>query len=103
MTIDNQLTSLANLTQIQYRVAKDILFRQVENEGILLHIPNGTYYSLSETGMLFWEALSKSQSLVPVIEQVSNEYEVELDILLEDLQNLLQDLLTCGLIARISN
>jgi Coenzyme PQQ synthesis protein D (PqqD) len=103
MTINNQLTGLTNLTQIQYRVAEDILFRQVENEGILLHIPNGTYYSLSETSILFWEALSKSQSLVPVIEQISNEYEVELDILLEDLQNLLQDLLTCGLIAPISN
>lgn len=76
----------------KYTVANDILFRQVENEAILLHISSGTYYNLNETSIMFWQALADSKPLTPVVEQIINEYEVERECVLEDLQIFLQDL-----------
>lgn len=84
--------------EMQYKVSENILFRQVENEGILLHISSGTYYSLSETSILFWQALSESRPLILAVEQITNEYEVDRDRVLEDLTNFLQDLSNCGII-----
>lgn len=87
----------------KYKVADDILFRQVENEAILLHIPSGTYYSLSETSIIFWQSLSNSEPLTSAIDKIVAEYEVERDRILEDLQSFLQDLSTCGLISPVTS
>jgi hypothetical protein len=87
----------------QYKVSENILFRQVENEGILLQVSSGTYYSLSETSILFWQALSESQPLILAVEQITNEYEVDRDRVLEDLTNFLQDLSNCGIISGITD
>lgn len=95
-------TNFSLLSKKQYQVAEDILFRQVENEGILLHISSGTYYSLSETSILFWQALSDSKPLTPIVEQITNEYEVDRDRVLEDLTSFLQDLSNCGVITPIT-
>ena len=63
-----------------------------------MHVSSGTYYSLSETSILFWQALSNSKSLIPVVELITNEYEVKRDRVLEDLQSFLQDLSRSGII-----
>jgi hypothetical protein len=80
------------------KVVKDILFRQVENEGILLHVPSGNYYSLSETSLLFWNALSNQQPLEALVDKIIEEYEVDRDRVLRDLQVFLQDLIAYGII-----
>ena len=71
----------------------DILVRQIENEAILLHIPTGTYLSLSETSIPFWEALQNKQTLKGIVEQIVSEYEVEHSKVIADLENFLTDLL----------
>jgi hypothetical protein len=86
-----------------FNVAEDILFRQVENEAVLLHIPAGMYYSLNETSIMFWEALRTQQPFGSVIEEITAEYEVEYSQVLDDLVAFLQDLLNYGLISRSSD
>jgi hypothetical protein len=86
-----------------FNVAEDILFRQVENEAVLLHIPAGMYYSLNETSIIFWEALRTQQPFGSVIEEITAEYEVEYSQVLDDLVAFLQDLLNYGLISRSSD
>jgi len=91
------------LNSQSFNVAEDILFRQVENEAVLLHIPAGMYYSLNETSIMFWEALRTQQPFAPVIEEITAEYEVEYSQVLDDLVAFLQDLLNYGLISRSSD
>ena len=86
-----------------FEVNGDVLMRQIENEAILLHIPTGTYYNLSESSIPFWEALQNKQPLQPVIKQIINEYEVDRDRVLEDLQIFLEDLLQFGIVSELSN
>lgn len=85
------------LNQKKFNFVDDILYREVENEAILLHIPTGTYYGLSETSILFWEALQAKQPLQPVVDRIIEEYDVEYSQVVEDLQIFLQDLLKSGI------
>lgn len=88
------------LNQPSFTVANDILYRQVEeNEAILLHTASGTYYSLNETSIPFWEALQNQQSLGPVVEKLVGEYAIERSQVLQDLQVFLQELSDLSLIA----
>lgn len=103
MTANSEQIDATNLSKKQYQVAEDILFRQVETEGILLHVSSRTYYSLSETSILFWQALSDSKPLTPIVEQITNEYEVDRDRVLADLTSFLQDLSDCGIISPITD
>lgn len=81
-----------------FAIADDILYRQVENEAILLHIPTGTYYSLNEMGVRFWEALH-TQSPALVIEQIVAEYSVDYSQVHHDLLTFLNDLADYGIIS----
>ena len=56
----------------------------------------------SETNISFWQALSNSESLIPVIELIANEYEVQRDRVLEDLQDFIEDLSNYGVISSVA-
>lgn len=96
----NQLQFEENLIESKrFKLANDILFRKVENEAVLLHIPTGMYYSLNETSIIFWEALRDQQPFGSVIEKITAEYDVEESQVLSDLKTFLQDLFSYGLIS----
>ena len=102
--LDRQLDTEKNiLTQVSFKLSDDVLYSEVENEAILLHVSGGTYYNLSETSLPFWEALQNQQPLQPVVEKITNEYEVEREQVLKDLQDFLQELSNLGLIYQKSN
>ncbi len=94
------LSESPDLLQNSYQAGADILFRQVEDEAVLLHVPSGTYYGLSTTGILLWEAIQNKQPLTSVADAIVAEYEVEKSQVLEDLQMLLQNLLDNGLVVK---
>lgn len=87
----------------RFKVAEDILFRQVQNEAVLLHIPTGMYYALNETSIIAWEALYSQQPLRYAIEKIIAEYDVEYSQVLSDLKVFLQDLLEYGVISQSSD
>lgn len=100
----HQLTINENFLDNQnFQVTEDILCRHVENEAILLHIRAGIYYSLSETSVPFWDALQNQQPLLPVVEQIIREYEVDKCQVIQDLRVFLETLSEYGLISVISN
>jgi hypothetical protein len=96
MTLDD-----AFLSQARFQVTTDIVSSTVDNEVILLHIGSGSYYSLSETTLPFWEALQHQRSLAAALNEILAEYAVEPAQVLAELEKLLQDLQTYGLITPI--
>lgn len=89
--------------QKSFDTVGDVLVRQIEDEAILLHLPTGTYLSLSETSIPFWEALQNKQPLEPVVEQIINEYDVEYSQVVKDLQTFVEDLLKFKVIRQSSD
>lgn len=63
---EQQREQKARSLHVQFTIANDILYRQVNNEAVLLNIPTGMYYSLNEMGVKFWEAL-RTQTLESAI------------------------------------
>jgi Coenzyme PQQ synthesis protein D (PqqD) len=92
-----------SLLHYSLQVASDVLFRHVEDEAVLLHVPSGTYYGLNTTGILLWQAVQNKQPLLSVVDAILNEYEVERSEVFNDVQILLQDLLNNGLIVKIDS
>ncbi len=100
MSLPESLTAEYPLLQASFTAGADILFRLVEDEAVLLHVPSGTYYGLSTTGILLWEAIQNKQPLLSVADEILAEYEVEKSQVLDDLQVLLQNLLDNKLVVK---
>jgi Coenzyme PQQ synthesis protein D (PqqD) len=90
----------AILSTVVFQATEEVLFRQIEEEAVLLHITNGNYYSLNETSLPFWEALKNQQPLATAIDRITASYAVERDQVLADLQTFLTHLLSYNLITQ---
>ncbi|MBD2112403.1 MULTISPECIES: PqqD family protein [Cyanophyceae] len=90
------------LSTVAFQATEEVLFRQIEEEAVLLHVTNGNYYSLNETSLPFWEALQNQQPLTTAIDQITDSYAVERDQVLADLQTFLTHLLSYNLITQIA-
>ncbi len=100
----NSLTTNEDLLKTQvFKVVDDVFCSYVENEAVLLHVASGMYYSLSETSLPFWEALQKQQPFEPVVETITEEYSVDRDQVLSDLEVFLEELSSYGLICKVSD
>lgn len=83
----------------KFQVNDQVLFRQIESEAVLLHISNGSYYSLNNTSLPFWEAIRDQVPLTEAVDAIINDYEVEREQVLSDLQIFLAQMLQYELIS----
>lgn len=54
--------------------AENVTYELVADEAILIDMQSGTYYSLNETGTLFWEALDGRKSLGDIASEIAAIY-----------------------------
>ena len=66
-------------------IAEQVLFRQVEDEGVLLDLKSGTYFGLNDVGARAWQLIVEHGSLSRVVEVLQDEYEAEPEIVERDL------------------
>jgi hypothetical protein len=76
------------------RVAAKVL----DGEAILIHLAQGTYYSMSNVGGLIWELIERGSSLQEITDQVCARYQVEPERARADLERLLDQLESEGLL-----
>lgn len=88
-----------DLISQRFEIASDVLFREVDDEGILLQLDKGTYYSLNETSVPFWQALQQQRPLSEVVDSIAREYDIDKSQVINDLQKFLLDLSALELIA----
>lgn len=75
----------------------DALFRELENEAVLLNLRTGIYYGLNPVGTRAWQLLSEHSRLAGVVNVMLDEFDVERDVLERDLLALGGQLLESGL------
>ncbi|HHP7229382.1 MAG TPA: PqqD family protein [Xenococcaceae cyanobacterium] len=83
---------------IFYQVTNNQLYSKVGEEAVLLDLDSGNYYGLNETGNRVWQWLQQPKSVVEILDNFLEEYEVTQEQAYEDLQALLKSLLDAGLI-----
>jgi hypothetical protein len=79
-------------------IETSVAMSHLDNEGVLLNLKTGKYFSLNETGVKMWDLLKLHQDTDLVLNAILNEYNAEPDILKQDLNNLVQQLLAEGLV-----
>lgn len=79
-------------------MAEGTLMRELDGEAILLNIKTEQYYGLDETGTRILAVLTESDSVQAALVQLLDEYEVEAEVLQQDVLELANNLLAQGLI-----
>jgi hypothetical protein len=67
-------------------------FRELGEEGIILMTDSGQLYSTNETGTAFMNYLGNDMSFREIVEKLSNEFDVTIDLLTQDLTELAEHL-----------
>lgn len=80
------------------KVADDVMFRQLDQESVILNLNSGLYFGLDPVGTDMWQALTTADSIQSAYERLLAEYEVAPDELRSDLDELIARLITDGLL-----
>ena len=80
-------------------VPSHVLYRNIDGEGVLLHLQSGYYYSLNEVGTVAWETLSARGSLQDAASRIVEDFDVSREEAERDLRELVDDLKSHGLVS----
>ena len=79
------------------RIRTDVVFRQLDDEAVLLDLKSGTYFGLNMVGTRIWQLLGERAPLATVLDTLADEYDTERDELERDLLSLGRELCARGL------
>lgn len=83
----------------RWKVKPEILYSKINEETVLMSIEAGFYYSLDSVGSQIWELLTKqSASIEELSDRLINEYEVDKETCLKDVQEFIDELASKKLI-----
>jgi hypothetical protein len=75
-----------------------VLVRHLDGESVLLNLETEKYFGLDGTGTRMWEMVTKSPTIDAAYGKLSDEFEVEPEVLRNHLAELLGELVDNGLI-----
>ena len=90
-----------------YLPSEKVVTRDIEGELIIVPIENGyadfsnSLYSLNETGRTIWELLAPDRSVIEICTRLAQGYSAPTDTIENDVQALLKDLLSIGIIVEV--
>ncbi len=79
-------------------VPAHVMVREVQGESVLLNLNSERYFGLDEVGTRMWAALAASASVQAAYEALLGEYDVEAELLRNNLQELIAKLVENGLL-----
>ena len=69
---------MADLTLLDSLVVDaEVLFRQLDDEGVLLDLKSGTYFGLNDVGARTWQLIAEHGALSRVVDVLLLEYAAE--------------------------
>lgn len=79
-------------------VPKHVLVRTFEKESVLLNLEKEIYYGLDETGTRMWQVATTAPNIDNAFVELLNEFDVEAELLRQNLSELLGRLVDLGLL-----
>ena len=83
-------------------VPKQVLVRFVEKETVLLNLEAECYYGLDEIGTRMWQLLTTAASIEDAYAELFAEFDVDAELLRQNLSELLERLVDKGLLQLLS-
>jgi len=81
-------------------VPDGVLISHLQEESVILNLESERYFGLDDVGTRFLTVLTTSESLESAYETLSSEYEVDPQVLRQDLLALVEKLVDQGLLIR---
>ena len=78
--------------------ADTVFAQEVDGEMVLLDMESENYFGLDEVGTAIWQAMQEKETLKEVFEVLLEQYEVEADMLENDLSDFVKKLVESGLV-----
>lgn len=83
---------------MRYKVYRDVLWKKVDDEIVLVREESDGYAFLNETGVAVWECLVNSKSFDEIVAELSARYDIPAGTLRQDVEELIQDLVQSGFV-----
>jgi len=84
-------------------VPDDVLISNLQQESVILNLDSERYYGLDDVGTRFLTVLNTSESIEAAYEALRREYDIEENVLRDDLLELIENLLNQGILIRVVN
>lgn len=75
-----------------------VFAKKLGEKVVLLNIATGAYFTLEDVGVLIWEGLSSGQKGDAIVTSILNQYRVDEQVVRRDYDELVERLLSAGLI-----
>lgn len=79
-------------------VGKDVVFRELDGEAVILNLETGTYFGLDAVGTRIWQFCQDHGSLRSVWQAMQREFDAPADVLQADLLAFVDELSSRGLV-----
>jgi hypothetical protein len=77
---------------VQMMKHDEVVYTDLEEGAVLLHLETRFYYSLNEVGQAVWRLLDSAESLEDLLEKLAEAYEVDVQRVEESVSKFLQEL-----------
>lgn len=71
------------------RIRKDVVFRDLEGELVLLNLATGVYFGLDPIGTRIWALIDDGRTVDQIVGAITEEYEVDASVCRADLERFL--------------
>lgn len=79
-------------------IEKEIIITRLDDEIAMLNKLTGKYFSLNKSGARVWELLQQYKETEKVFNIMLDEYDVDKDVLMDDINRLVAGLVDSGLV-----
>jgi hypothetical protein len=79
-------------------IPADVVFRQLDEEAVLLNLKSGIYFGLNDVGARVWQLIAERRTLSRVLDALIEEYAATPEVLERDLLELSRQLCAKGLV-----
>jgi hypothetical protein len=82
-----------------WRIPEDVVFRDLDGEGVVLNLATGTYFGLNPTATRVWHLIQEGKSSDEIVGALVDEFEVTDAAARADVSALLDELTAKGLVS----
>ena len=94
--MSNPISSISFADRV--RVPDDVLISNLQDESVILNLDSERYFGLDNVGTRMLTVLNTSDSIEAAYESLAEEYDVDRQVLRQDMLSLIENLLQMGLI-----